>query len=100
MRAALDPERAETPAQLTALLIELKELRETSDSRILHAAQCAGCAVSWSRGWAVSTRYEFPTPRILEAFLIGRGLGAAEHEPWMSPVDPAARIGDHRLTDF
>ncbi|HEU5333357.1 MAG TPA: hypothetical protein VFU73_11340 [Actinocrinis sp.] len=83
VRVAVDPERAETPAQLTALLIELKESCETSDSRILHAAQLAGCAVSWSRLWAVSARYEFPTPRILEAFLIGCGLDAPEREPWM-----------------
>lgn len=39
--------------------------------------------MSWSRLWAVSARYEFPTPRVLEAFLIGCGLDAPEREPWM-----------------
>ena len=82
-QAHLDPEHAETPAQLTALLIELKDLREASDRRILHTAQLAGCPVSWSRVWAVTARHEFPTPRVLEAFLIGCGLDTPEREPWM-----------------
>jgi hypothetical protein len=83
VRTGLDPERAETPIQLTALLIELKELREPSDRQILHAAQLAGCTVSWASVWAVGARYEFPTPRVLEAFLIGCGLDAPEREPWL-----------------
>jgi hypothetical protein len=83
-QAGVDPESAETPAQLTALLVELKERRGPGFRQILQAAQLAGCAVSWSRLWRVEAHYEFPTPRALEAYLIGCGLDPDEREPWLA----------------
>lgn len=81
-RAALDPRDAESPVQLAALLAELKERCGLSYGEMVQAAKRAECAVSWTRLWAVGTRFAFPTPRVLEAFLAGCGIDPARREPW------------------
>ena len=81
--AALDPRDAETPAQLSALLTELKARRGLSLSQIQLTARGAGHPVSWSRLSAVVARSTFPTPRTLEAFVSGCGIDPVEREAWL-----------------
>ena len=81
--ATLDPRTAETPAQLSALLIELKARRGLSLRQIQHTARIAGYPVSWSRLSAIVTNSTFPTPRTLRAFVAGCGIGPAECEVWL-----------------
>jgi hypothetical protein len=81
--AALDPRAAETPAQLSALLTELKARRGLSLGQIQHTARIAGYPVSWSRLSAVVGNSTFPTPRTLRAFVAGCGIGPAECEVWL-----------------
>ena len=81
--AALDPRAAETPAQLSALLIELKARRGLSLGQIQHTARNAGYPVSWSRLSAIVATSTFPTPRTLRAYVIGCGIGPGECEVWL-----------------
>lgn len=94
--AALDPQDAETPAQLTALLLELKARRGLSLGQIQHAASRAGHTVSWSRLWSVAARCTFPTARTLEAFVFGCGLEEAQREAWLVARDRLAVSGRPR----
>jgi len=81
-QAALDPQQAESPVQLSALLVELKERCGPSYSEMERLAKRAGRAVSWSRLWAVGSHHAFPTERVLEAFLIGCGMYPPDRKPW------------------
>lgn len=81
--AALNPQDAQTPVQLCALLIELKARRGLTYGQIQHAASHAGHPVSWSRLQSVVSRPSFPTPRTLEAFVIGCGVDPVELEEWL-----------------
>lgn len=81
--AALDPQTAQSPAQLAVLLAELRARRGLSYGQLQLAAKRAGYDVSWSRLWAVGAHYAFPTPRVLEAFLAGCGIAAPEQTPWL-----------------
>lgn len=81
--AALNPQDAQTPVQLCALLIELKARRGLTYGQIQHVANHAGHPVSWSRLQAVVSRPAFPTPRTLEAFVIGCGVDPVELEEWL-----------------
>lgn len=88
--AALDPQDAETQAQLTALLLELKARRGVTLGQIQSTASRAGHTVSWSRLWAVAARYTFPTPRTLQAFVIGCGVEQQQREGWLAARDRLA----------
>ncbi|HET9167973.1 MAG TPA: helix-turn-helix transcriptional regulator, partial [Actinospica sp.] len=88
--AALDPLGAESPAQLSALLSELRQRSGPSYREMQRVAKEAGCGVDWTRLWAVGARSAFPSPRVLEAFLTGCGVPPAEREPW--------RLARKRLT--
>jgi hypothetical protein len=81
-QAALDPRGAQSATQLAALLAELKERCGTGYVEMAYAARQAKCAVSQERLWAVGARFAFPTPRVLEAFLVGCGIDPDQREPW------------------
>ena len=81
-QAALDPGDAQSSIQLAVLLAELKERSGFAYAEMAFAARKAKCAVNQERLWAVGARFAFPTPRVLEAFLVGCGVHPDQREPW------------------